>query len=77
MATKITGKKGKKPLKKFNQSVQLAAGLKKAPAATGDVAGHGDYPAYYSCWYCGHWNYVPGGIYAFYCWNCYRFNVAS
>ncbi len=56
--------------------VQLAAGTKKPPKSSGEVTGHGDYPANYSCYYCGRLNFVPGGIYAFYYWFCYRLNLA-
>jgi hypothetical protein len=75
MPTKPKGKKGKKPPKKFDQNVQVAAGQKKEPPK-GDVAGHGYYAAYYICWRCGRVNYVPGGIYAFYCWYDLAYNLA-
>jgi hypothetical protein len=76
MAAKPKGKKGKKPPRKFDQNVQVAAGQKKESPSKGDVAGHGAWPANYICWRCHRINYVPGGIYAFYCWHCWVYNLA-
>jgi hypothetical protein len=76
MPTKPKGKKGKKPPAKFDRSVQVASGQKKAPPSKGDVEGHGYYPANYICWACHRINFVPGGVYAFYCWHCWRYNLA-
>lgn len=73
---KAKSKKGKKPPKKFDRTVQVAAGQRKGPASQDDVAGHGAWPGNYICWYCHHVNFVPGGIYAFYCWYCWRYNLA-
>jgi len=76
MATKPKAKKGKKPPKRFHRKVQIVAGLKKAPTGNGDVSGHGNYPAYYACNCCGRWSFVPGGVYSFYCWSCWCYQLA-
>jgi hypothetical protein len=72
--SKVKAKKGKRPPKVFHNTVSVAAGLRKAPA--GEVTGHGPYPGNYACWNCGALNFVPGGIYGFYCWRCRAWNTA-
>jgi hypothetical protein len=67
-------KKGKKVAKSV-EGVNVAAGLKKAPAAPkGEVTGHMSPGAFYLCWNCGSSNWVPYGWVYFYCWNCKAFN---
>lgn len=66
-------KKGKKVTASI-EGVNVAKGLKKAPLAKGEVAGHMSPGAYYWCWNCRANNFVPFGWVYFYCWRCHAFN---
>jgi len=68
--TSIKAKKGKK-ISKSLEGVNIAAGLKKAPAAKGEVAGHMSPGAYYICPYNGAVNWVPPGWTVVTCWSCH------
>ena len=58
-----------------HESVSVAQGLEKEPPS-GEVSGHGSWPANYICWHDGAINFVPGGVYSFYCWRCWAYNLA-
>jgi hypothetical protein len=65
---------GKKPTGN-HEGVTVAQGLEKEPSKS-EVSGHGYYPNNYMCWNDHAINFVPGGIFAFYCWRCWAYNVA-
>ena len=69
-AGKSHTKKARRPSKNL-EGVNVALGLKKAPAAKGEVTGHiSPQPgAWYICWCCAGTNWVPGGWAYFICWN--------
>jgi hypothetical protein len=66
--------KAKKPTGSA-EGVTVAQGMEKEPPKS-EVSGHGAWPANYICWNDGALNYVPGGVYAFYCWRCWAYNLA-
>lgn len=73
-AEKPKSKKARKP-KGNLKGIEVAQGLKKAPAAKGEVAGHTSPGAYYRCWNDLALNFVPFGWNYFYCWRCTALNL--
>jgi len=65
-AAKPKAKKGKKVTKSLKE-VNVAVGLKKEPAAKGEVVGHISPGAWYVCFNDGVLNWVPPGWTYFIC----------